>query len=564
MDSLIRQTEGLSRRRGADVLLEILESEKVEYIFGNPGTTELPLMDALVNSTSIRYVLALQEASAVAMADGYAQAAHKPGFLNLHTAGGLGHGMGNLLNASISQTPLVVTAGQQDSRHSITDPLLYGDLVKLAEPAVKWAREVTSPDQLPVLMRRAFLDAVAPPPGPVFLSLPMNVLEEISDVEIGSKSLINRRSVAGGIDELARHLASVKPGQLAIIAGDEIYASKSSDKVAKIAELLAAPVYGASWPSRIPFPTVHPLWMGNLPTTATGIASELIKYDAIFALGGKSLITILYTEGQAVPPSCKVYQLSADIRDLGRTYPSDFSTVGDIGASLDVLLPLLREATSGASDEYAKSYERISTSRQEKDEAIERLACSQFDEPIISPIVAAREAARAIGGGITIVDEAIATSSHLRQFLRSSSGSQYSFLRGGALGWGMPASVGCSLGLGREPVVSFVGDGAAMYSPQALWTAAHEELPVTFVVMNNREYNVLKKFMRSQTDYSSVRSNRYLAMDLQNPAIDYVALAASMGVSARRIEKAIDVAPAIEAGIKSGKTNLIEIVISAA
>ncbi|WHO82761.1 thiamine pyrophosphate-binding protein [Rhizobium leguminosarum] len=564
MDSLIRQTAGLSRRRGADVLLEILESEKVEYIFGNPGTTELPLMDALVDSTSIRYVLALQEASAVAMADGYAQAAHKPGFLNLHTAGGLGHGMGNLLNASISQTPLVVTAGQQDSRHAITDPLLYGDLVKLAEPAVKWAREVTSPDQLPVLMRRAFLDAVAPPPGPVFLSLPMNVLEEISDVEIGSKSLINRRSVAGGIDELARHLASVKPGQLAIIAGDEIYASKSSDKVAKIAELLAAPVYGASWPSRIPFPTVHPLWMGNLPTTATGIASELIKYDAIFALGGKSLITILYTEGQAVPPSCKVYQLSADIRDLGRTYPSDFSTVGDIGASLDVLLPLLREATSGASDEYAKSYERISTSRQEKDEAIERLACSQFDEPIISPIVAAREAARAIGGGITIVDEAIATSSHLRQFLRSSSGSQYSFLRGGALGWGMPASVGCSLGLGREPVVSFVGDGAAMYSPQALWTAAHEELPVTFVVMNNREYNVLKKFMRSQTDYSSVRSNRYLAMDLQNPAIDYVALAASMGVSARRIEKAIDVAPAIEAGIKSGKTNLIEIVISAA
>ncbi|MGR9137390.1 thiamine pyrophosphate-binding protein [Rhizobium leguminosarum] len=564
MDSLIRQTAGLSRRRGADVLLEILESEKVEYIFGNPGTTELPLMDALVDSTSIRYVLALQEASAVAMADGYAQAAHKPGFLNLHTAGGLGHGMGNLLNASISQTPLVVTAGQQDSRHSITDPLLYGDLVKLAEPAVKWAREVTSPDQLPVLMRRAFLDAVAPPPGPVFLSLPMNVLEEISDVEIGSKSLINRRSVAGGIDELARHLASVKPGQLAIIAGDEIYASKSSDKVAKIAELLAAPVYGASWPSRIPFPTVHPLWMGNLPTTATGIASELIKYDAIFALGGKSLITILYTEGQAVPPSCKVYQLSADIRDLGRTYPSDLSTVGDIGASLDVLLPLLREATSGASDEYAKSYERISTSRQEKDEAIERLACSQFDEPIISPIVAAREAARAIGGGITIVDEAIATSSHLRQFLRSSSGSQYSFLRGGALGWGMPASVGCSLGLGREPVVSFVGDGAAMYSPQALWTAAHEELPVTFVVMNNREYNVLKKFMRSQTDYSSVRSNRYLAMDLQNPAIDYVALATSMGVPGRRIEKAIDVAPAIEAGIRSGKTNLIEIVISAA
>lgn len=143
-------------RRGAEVLLDVLRSEGVEHVFGNPGTTELPLMDALVDAPDIHYVLALQEASAVAMADGYAQAAGRPGFLNLHTAGGLGHGMGNLLNASMSYTPLVVTAGQQDSRHAVTDPLLLGNLVQLARPAVKWAQEVTSAEQLPVLVRRAF------------------------------------------------------------------------------------------------------------------------------------------------------------------------------------------------------------------------------------------------------------------------------------------------------------------------------------------------------------------------------------------------------------------------
>src|SRR6202040_3546343 len=139
----------------------VLRSEGARYVFGNPGTTELPLIDALVEAPDISYVWALQEASAVAMADGYAQAAGRPGFLNLHTAGGLGHGMGNLLNASISQTPLVVTAGQQDSRHTITDPLLFGDLVTLARPAVKWAQEVTHANQLPVLVRRAFHDANA-------------------------------------------------------------------------------------------------------------------------------------------------------------------------------------------------------------------------------------------------------------------------------------------------------------------------------------------------------------------------------------------------------------------
>ncbi len=180
---------------------------------------------------------------------------------------------------------------------------------------------------------------------------------------------------------------------------------------------------------------------------------------------------------------------------------------------------------------------------------------------MITPFVAAREAARAIGPDIHIVDEAVATALHLRGFLNSQSSTQYSFLRGGALGWGMPAAVGCSLGLGRQPVVSLVGDGAALYSPQAMWTAAHERLPVTFVIMNNREYNILKTFMKGQETYLSTRSNRFIAMDIVEPAIDYVAMAQSMGLPARRVERAADLAPAIEAGIASGGANLVEVII---
>ena len=549
-------------RRGGDVLLEVLESEGVEYVFGNPGTTELPFMDALLRKPAISYVLALQEASAVAMADGYAQAARKPGFLNLHTAGGLGHGMGNLLNAKCSQTPLVVTAGQQDLRHMTSDPLLLGDLVGMGKTFAKWSQEVTHVDQLPVLVRRAFHDADAAPKGSVFLSLPMDVMEALSSISIGAQSTIDRNPVAGSLPLLASKLAAFTPGKVALIAGDEIYQSEAADEVVALAELLAADVYGSTWPNRIPYPTAHPLWRGNLSTKATEISKALSRYDAIFALGGKSLITILYTEGQAVPDNCKVFQLSADAGDLGRTYSSELSLVGNIKSSLKVLLPELEKATLNRRADYQKRFTlAVSEFRLIKETLSEQVA-EQQSASVITPLVAAFEAARAIGPDVQIVDEAIATSGSLRKSLNSQRADQYAFLRGGGLGWGMPAAVGYSLGLGKAPVVCFVGDGAAMYSPQALWTAAYEKLPVTFIVMNNTEYNVLKNFMRSQEEYTSAQTDRFIAMDLINPTIDYQALGASMGLETRKIIRAADIAPAVEAAQASGKPNLIEIIIS--
>ncbi|MDB5989403.1 MAG: mdlC [Herbaspirillum sp.] len=562
--SPIKSLETVTQRRGASVLLETLSSVGCEYVFGNPGTTELPLMDALLDAPQLKYVWGLQEASVVAMADGYAQAAGKPGFINLHTAGGLGHGMGNLLNANVSSTPLVVTAGQQDRRHSVSDPLLLGDLVSIARPAVKWAQEVSSADQLPVLVRRAFQDANAAPSGPVFLSLPMDVMEEMSTVPIDSPSMVDRRSIAGSLDALADYLVQIRPTRLAIIAGDEIHSSDAAAEALELAETLAAPVFGSSWPARIPFATSSPLWGGNLPTKATDIAEKLSQFDAIFALGGKSLITILYSHGSAVPRGCDVFQLSADVRDLGRTYFTRLSVVGDIKASLQALLPLLKQRVVKNADAYAAARKAAVDKQAKRRAQLNDLAAAQFDAPVITPLVAAQQAMRAIGDKTPIVDEAIVTSQAIRGFLNSASARQYSFLRGGGLGWGMPAAVGCSLGLGREPVVCLVGDGAALYSPQALWTAAYEKLPVTFIVMNNREYNVLKNFMRSQEHYTSAKSNRFIAMEIDNPPIDYLALAVSMGVPARRVTRAGDIASAIEAGIASGVPNLIEVVIASA
>ncbi|CAM3653437.1 acetolactate synthase [Rouxiella silvae] len=560
---IVNKSSNVSHRRGADVLLETLHSEGVEYIFGNPGTTELPLMDALLRNPALKYILALQEASAVAMADGYAQASGKPGFLNLHTAGGLGHGMGNLLNAKVSQTPLVVTAGQQDTRHSISDPLLYDDLISIASPAVKWAQDVSNASQLPVLLRRAFHDANAAPSGPVFLSLPMDIMDQLTDVSIGEGSDIDRRAIGGSLPRLAQVLAQCTPGKLAIIAGDEIHTSHATAETIEVAELLGAHVYGSSWPSRIPYPTSHALWRGNMPTTAAGIAEILKNYEAIFALGGKSLITILYSEGPAVPEGCSVYQLSADVNDLGRSYATKLSIVGDIKASLTAFLPALKEATDAHRQRYRALISQAADERKYAREQLEISVAEKFSLPTIAPIVAAHEVVRAIGPDVAIVDEALCVSPLVRKFLTSHNSGQYAFMRGGALGWGMPAAIGYSLGLGKQPVVCLVGDGAALYSPQAMWTAAHENLPITYVVMNNQEYNILKNFMRNQAHYSSAQTNTFIAMDIVNPCIDYLALAQSMGLPAQQIRHAGDIAPAIEAAIASGRPNLIEVIVSA-
>jgi benzoylformate decarboxylase len=212
-------------RTGRDALLEVLRSEGVTHLFGNPGTTELPLMDALATADDLRYVLALQEATAVGMADGYAQVTGRPAVLNLHTSAGLGNAIGNLTNAQANGTPLVVTAGQQDRRHLHHDPLLAGDLVGLAQSVSKWTHEVSTLGELATVLRRAFHDAASAPAGPVFVSIPMDVLEEAGEAPVPPPSTIVRGAVAGGLDELARRLAAAAPDRLLLVAGDEVAAS---------------------------------------------------------------------------------------------------------------------------------------------------------------------------------------------------------------------------------------------------------------------------------------------------------------------------------------------------
>lgn len=551
-----------AQRRGAELLVEILRSEGVRYVFGNPGTTELPVIEALAQADDLSYVLGLQEFGLVAMADGYAQASGRVGFVNLHTAGGLGHAMGAIINAQVSRTPLIVTAGQQDTRHLASDPLLSGNLVGIADPVVKWAREITHPDQIPVLLRRAFNDSKAAPSGPVFLSLPLDVMERTTNADVGKVSRINYRTIAGSLEELSEALARFTPGKLALVAGEEVFVSGAGETVVELAEALGAPVFGSSWPGHISFPTAHVLWRGPLPPQAADMRARLESYEGLFLLGEQSLITYVYTEGPAVPEGCQILQLSANPGDLGRTYPASLACVGDVAASLQALLPLLKKRLEPHRATVATLRDYAWREREAADAALRYQLERELGGATISPFVAAAQVARAIGPDIAIVDEAPATMGDFRTFLHSRQCRQYLFSCSAILGWGMPGAIGTSLGLDRQPVVAVLGDGSSMYTPQSLWTAAHEGVAVTFVVMNNREYNILKVAMRRRMRDTGTRQNRFLGMDLGDPPIDFVGLAQSMGISSRRIDRASDIPGAVEAGIASGRPNLIEVPIA--
>lgn len=554
---------------GRDVLLSVLASEGVRHIFGNPGTTELPLLDALAGpgGEQFDYVLSLQEATVVAMADGYAQATGRPAFVNVHTSAGLGNAIGNLTNAAANRAPLVVTAGNADRRHLIAEPLLSGDLVALAAGVSKWGHEVRAASELGIVLRRAFSSAAAPPAGPVFVSIPSDVLDEDvapdGGVTVGgavpARSRIGAGPVAAQLPELADLLAGA--AGVALIAGEEVAAGGAVRALVDLAEALGCPVYGSPLHSATVFPTNHPLWAGPLPPQADRIRAGLGQagVDRVFLVGSHAFLVYPWSPGPPLPEGVDLYQLAPYSEALGRTHPVQLGLVGDIRRSLEVLGSLVRERV--APDAAAAGTAAIGASAAEEVARDEASVLDRYHALPMDPAACVHALLRALPAEVTVVDEAITTGASVRRLHRTAGAGRYFFCRGGGLGWGMPAACGISLARSGEPVVCIVGDGSAMYSPQALWTAASRRLPVLFAVVDNREYAILKGNLRRMGG-SSASTGRFVGMDIDRPAVDFCALAASMGVPAQRVEKAGDVGAAAEAAWASGGPALLELPIA--
>lgn len=543
-----------------DILLEVLRSEGVRHVFGNPGSTELPFIDSLAAADDLHYVLGLQEATVVGMADGYAQATGRPAFVNLHTSAGLGNAIGNLTNARANRAPLVVTAGQQDYRHIATDPLLSGPLVELATGTVKWGHEVRTAAELGTILRRAFHDSAAPPAGPVFAALPMDLLDQEVAGGAPRPSTVHAVGTAAGLEELADLLCDPPVGRVALVVGDAVAAAGAVPEIAALAEALGAPVHGSPLHGRGVFPPAHPLWQGMLNPAATAIHDALAAYDRVLLVGEQAFVVYPYTPGPAVPPDVELLHISPDPAQLGRAWPVRLGVAGDPKASVQALLPLVRARADAPAA--ADALAAASTRRAAAIEELETTARGRYGPTPIHPMAAAHALVRALPPDSLVVDEAITTGVYVRGFHHWTEPGRYFFCTGGGLGWGMPAACGVSLAHGGAPVLCVVGDGSAMYSPQALWTAAAEGLPVVFAVVNNRQYKILKGYLAGMHG-DAVRTGRFVGMDLVDPPIDYVALATSMAVDATRVDHAADVGDAVRAALAAGRPHLLELPISA-
>ncbi|QUQ65306.1 thiamine pyrophosphate-binding protein [Kutzneria sp. CA-103260] len=540
------------RRPPLATMLDILHDEDVHTVFGNPGTSELPFLHGLVGDPRFEFVLALHEASAVAMADGYARATGRPAFVSLHIAAGLANGLIGLLNASRSRTPLVVTAGQQDSRHLVQDPLLSGDLIGLAGAAVKQTFDVRRAADLPILLRRAFAAARRPPAGPVFLSVPMDLLaDEIPIDSVGPSSV----SPPGAPEDLAsavRLLAEAR--NPVIVAGDGVGRAGAVADLVAVAEALGAVVYHQPMHDGIDFPQRHPLHAGMLPPINAAIRAALDAHDAVLIAGCHAFSPHHYSPGPALPAGIAVVQLDSDAEEIGRNFPADAGLVGGIRPTLRALADRLAGRVSEAPVRTRAAARRHNAARAD----IDARARLKYGSVPLHPLAAVHAVTAALPDEAVVVEEAITAGVLLRQVLRQDQPRSLVHTVGGGLGSGIGAAIGTRLGDPSRPVVAVLGDGCTLFGLQGLWSAARYQVPVTFVVMNNGEYRTLKETLDTWHGRTGLRP----VLDLSPPQLDFTAAAAFFGIESVRVTDTGQLTETIAKAVRSERPLLVDVPIT--
>ncbi len=544
----------------AQVMMEILRAEGARYLFGNPGTTELTFLDALPDS-GLEYILALQEATAVAAADGYAQASGRVGIVNLHVAPGVANGLSILHNASRAKTPLVVTAGQQDSRFLLEEPILAADLVQLTEQFTKWSYEVRRAEEAPRALRRALTLAKTPPTGPVFLSLPMDLMTHAIEDSGGpgssvpSRSLAEPEAVARAAELLARSNAPM------IVAGDGVARADAVPELVALAELIGARVHGEPIYRRTNFPGIHPLWRGGLFPAASGVRKAMEEADCVLIVGASVFTWFLYVPGEPFPAGLPLIQIDDDPREIGRNYPVTLGILADPKGALGALA----RAVGARYDDTARGSARaraaeVGQARAAYVGGMREAAEADRERVPISPAYLLHTLASLAPDDLVIVDESAYSIRYVLGYMPFKTTGSFYGSRTGTLGWAMGAAIGVQLANPERKVVATIGDGSAMYAFQALWTAAHRRLPIGYLILNNASYAILKAGMLG-LGLDSAKRGIYPGMDLVEPEIDYVGLARALGVHAERVEKPGELRPALERMLSTSGPTLVDVAI---
>jgi benzoylformate decarboxylase len=548
----------VNRITGRSAFLALLKDEGVTHLFGNPGTTELPVMDALKDHPDMNYVLGLQEALVVAMADGFSRASGKLVACNVHVAPGLGNAMGSLYNAKFTGTPMILTAGQQEIGHGLTEPLLYDPLVPIAEPMVKWAVEVHRLEDLPKIVRRAAKVAMTPPTGPVFISLPGDILNDEAGIDLGSSSRLDTRvrPTDDKLNAIAERI--IKAEKPMIIAGDELVKSDALAIAAQFAETIGAAAYQQSVGYGSHFLAESPCYVGSLTRDQKTVRGVLAEYDLLVVLGADPVRMSVYDPIDPKPDDMPVVQIGLVDWDIAKNYAVEMGIKADVGATLDALVPAIKEI--GGSDFAALAKARVDGLRSRnwtaKRETLTAKFSSLGDVKPIDPDWLTLAIAQTLPENGVLVNEALTSSRHLTDLVPYRDRHDYHALASGGIGWGLPASIGVAIAQAPRPVCCFSGDGSAMYSIQSLWTAANMKLPITFVIANNGGYRIIKQRLLAFHGNA-----QFVGMDFNDPYIDFAGLASSLGVPAQRVDNPGDLRGALEKSFATPGPKLLEVMV---
>ncbi|MFO1081838.1 MAG: thiamine pyrophosphate-binding protein [Reyranellaceae bacterium] len=544
---------------GRDAFLRVLSDEGVSKMFGNPGTTELPIMHALSSAPEMGYVLGLQESIVIGMADGYARASGNLVSCNVHVAPGLGNAIGAIYTSFMTGTPMIVTAGQQEQGHGLTEPLLYAPLVPIAQPVVKWATEVSRIEDLPRILRRAAKVAMTAPTGPVFISLPGDILNNEAPIDLGAVTRVDTavRPSDAALEQLAKRLLSAR--KPVILAGHEIATSDAFAEAAALAETLGAPVLQQTVVQGAHFPSEHPAYLGSLNRDQKYVRGVLSDYDLMLCVGADVLKMSVWSEIEPLPETTKVAMIGLRDWEMGKNFPAEMALRADVKETLKALVPVLQRLGGAALAAKAKaSLAEIATRNWSAQRAARaaKVAVPPAEKPLPAEWLMMR-LSDSLPRDAIIVDEGLTSANSLVSYFAFRDRNSYFGNVSGGIGWGIAAAVGVAIAEPKRRVVALIGDGSAMYSIQALWTAANQKLPMTFLICNNGGYQILKNRLKLFHG-----NDKPIGMDFKDPPIDVSSLAKGFGVAAERVDTAAGFDAALARSLaKTDGPSLIEVMV---
>ena len=546
---------------GKRALLEMLKAEGVEYIFGNPGTSEGPIIDLLGDYPELRYILTLQESVAVGMGEAYARATGRASFVSLHVDSGLANGIALLLDAKNTGTPMVVTSANYDARKMAE---YKTELDELVRPVTKWAVELTLPEQIPSVMRRAFHEANSHPKGPVYVGFTSNALEGEAEMNIipSRQMYTATRPDPAGIQEAARLLLGAS--RAVMLVGDRVSDDGAVDQAVELAELLGLPVYQHRG-AEVSFPTTHPQFLGNLSLRVADHRQILQRVDLVLAVGMNVFEELFYWGDIILRPETRLIHIDPVPGEVGKSEPTDLGIVAHCGLALADLIAAIRPQLSAADHrEIKKQAQAIAEEAKQSRASFEQSLAARWDQRPMIPARMMYELAAALPENAIVVDDAISNRAVLRHYFQATQRGDLRGARGQSIGAGIGVTMGTQCANPNRTVFGIIGDGSAMMTIQGLWTAANDNIPCVFVICNNGMYRVLKvnfNVYQGQVLRLPETSGALLPYSEFATPFDMAAIANSMGVHGERITDPAQIKPAVDRAVASGKPALLDMII---